>query len=99
MCSAMLTECNLAHRDGGHFCLPNKWGGQSCFYFSTPCRCTGGRLPRRYLTRCNWLETGTTVPLRLPLATNGVWRHYNRLDHRALSSRRRTVIACVRTPI
>jgi hypothetical protein len=30
-CDAMFSECNGALNSGGSFCIPNKWGGQSCY--------------------------------------------------------------------
>ena len=30
-CDKMSTECNRTINSGGQFCLPNQWGGQSCY--------------------------------------------------------------------
>jgi hypothetical protein len=30
-CAAMFRECNLSVNSGGQFCLPNQWGGTTCY--------------------------------------------------------------------
>jgi hypothetical protein len=30
-CEKLARECNLALSSGGSFCLPNQWGGQTCY--------------------------------------------------------------------